>query len=71
MKKVYTKKELREIHLIKVFNRAGVVFCPTCKRGYLLEEEKEHIKNVGECFACDHITGEQLGEQMYSKDLPF
>ena len=67
MKKVYTKKELREIPLIKVFNQAGIHFCPTCKKGYFTKEEIESIENAGECTSCDHARGEQL----YDQNLPF
>jgi hypothetical protein len=29
-----------------------IVYCPICERGYLLEEEKEKIKEVGCCWSC-------------------
>ncbi len=42
-----------------------VVFCPTCKRGYLLAEEKEMIKQVGECASCDHLRTDLSIEELH------
>jgi len=47
MKKIKADKKAQEY-----FKKNDVVFCPTCKRGYLLEEEKEMIKAWGFCYAC-------------------
>ena len=56
MKKVYTKKELREIPLIKTIKKSSIpVVCPICRRGYLLEEEIDNINQTGMCYACQYF----------------
>ena len=52
--------KIQEDLAVKQMEQAGVVVCPTCKRGYLLEEEKEKIAEVGECSPCH-----------YKRDMPF
>lgn len=32
-----------------------ITYCPICFRGYLLQEEKDHIKKNGCCWACETL----------------
>lgn len=61
-----TKKRLQNLQdlshgehsLEEVFGKAGFMRCPTCGAMYVLPEEIEMIKEVGECSKCDHVRGE-------------
>lgn len=61
-------------------NETGLIFCPTCKNGYLDGFNLRHINKVGECLKCDHVSAEvqdqqvadaKEAEDMFSRDLPF
>ena len=52
------KKELRNIIKEQLENNlrtAKITFCPSCHRGYLLDEEIDHIKQNGICYACKYF----------------
>jgi hypothetical protein len=61
-------KKNKIIPLDKVFKRAGVVFCPTCNRGYLITEEQEFIDYAGECLTCDRLRGDKSKADDYYQD---
>jgi uncharacterized Zn finger protein (UPF0148 family) len=54
------KTKIKIVPLEKLFNKAGIVFCPTCKRGYTDPIEKTFIKEISECSSCDHTALEAL-----------
>ena len=44
----------------------NITTCPLCERGYLLEEEREHINETGICWSCE--TKGTLSREM--ADMP-
>jgi len=61
----YTKKELREVKLESVFNKAGIMFCSVCRKGYYDDENLVSIKETDRCLHCDHVETDEI------EDLPF
>jgi len=65
-----TKNELRKV--LETLNKKqifedSITYCPTCSRGYLIEEEKEEIKSKGMCSACQYWEEELKRETTYDK----
>jgi endogenous inhibitor of DNA gyrase (YacG/DUF329 family) len=40
---------------MKKIKESMIVKCPICERGYLLQEEKEHINEIGCCWSCETL----------------
>lgn len=50
-----TFADIKENHFTK---NPEASYCPTCHFEYLSKDQKEAIKNLGECLNCDHTRSE-------------